>query len=358
MAGVAVRGLLRHTLMRRVVTVTVLLLFTAVTAVGLPVVIVLTGPFALRRGGRGRSIRFGVFLGVYLAAESAGLLSAVWLWIRAGCGTRLAAERHQDANYALLTRLLGWLYATAVRVFDLQIAVLPAKPDELEPQPHTIADLPQRPLLVFSRHAGPGDSFLLTYALLARLHRRPRIVLKQLLALDPLLDVVVSRMPHSFVGPGNHTAEAIKQITKDMGPRDALIVFPEGANFTAARRRRAMAMLRLRPLGARSTTRRAQALKNVLPPHPSGVSAAIDAAPDGSIVAFVAHTGLDHLESVAGVWHGTPLIGPVEVTWWTVPADRVPADPDARVRWLVDNWTKVDTWIKQNRPDQDRAPLP
>jgi 1-acyl-sn-glycerol-3-phosphate acyltransferase len=353
-----VRSLLRHTLMRRVVTITVLLLFTALTAVALPVVIVVTGPFALRRGGRGRSIRFGFFLGVYLVAESGALLSSAWLWIRSGFGTRLAEERHQDANYALLTRLLGWLYATAVRVFGLEIEVLPAKPDALEPEPAAIADLPDRPLLVFSRHAGPGDSFLLVYALLARLHRRPRIVLKQQLTLDPALDVLVSRMPHSFVGPGNHAVEAIKQITTDMGPRDALIVFPEGANFTAARRRRAMARLRLRPLGARSTTRRAQALKNVLPPHPSGVSAAIDAAPDGSTVAFVAHTGLDHLETVAGVWDGTPLIGPVEVTWWTIPADRVPADPDARVRWLVDNWTKVDTWIKQNRLDLDRAPQP
>jgi 1-acyl-sn-glycerol-3-phosphate acyltransferase len=358
-AGVLVRGLLRHTVLRRVVTVTVLLLFTAVTAVGLPVVIVVSGPFALRPGGRGRPIRFGIFLGVYLTAESAGLLSAVWLWIRAGFGTRLAAERHQDANYALLTRILGWLYATAIRVFGLQIQVLPAKPDDLEPEPQAVADLPDRPLLVFSRHAGPGDSFLLIYAILARLHRRPRIVLKELLTLDPALDVLVSRMPHSFVGPGRgHVTEAIAQITTDMGPRDALIVFPEGANFTAARRRRAIAMLRLRPLGARSTTRRAQALKNVLPPHPSGVSAAIDAAPAGSIVAFVAHTGLDHLESVAGVWHGTPLIGPVEVTWWTIPADRVPAEPDNRVRWLVDNWTEVDTWIKQNRQPLERTPQP
>ncbi|HEY3871726.1 MAG TPA: 1-acyl-sn-glycerol-3-phosphate acyltransferase [Actinocrinis sp.] len=356
--GVVVRSLLRHTLMRRMVTVTVLLLFTAVAAVGLLVVLVVTGPFALRRGGRGRPVRFGVFLGVYLTAEWAGLLSAVWLWMRAGFGTRLAAERHQDANYALLTRLLGWLYVTAIRVFDLRIEVLPAKPDELEPEPQDVADLPDRPLLVFSRHAGPGDSFLLVYALLARLHRRPRIVLKQLLALDPLLDVLVSRMPHSFVGPGNHSADAIRQITTEMGPRDALIVFPEGANFTAERRRRAMAMLRLRPLGPRSTTRRAQALKNVLPPHPSGVSAAIDAAPDGSIVAFVAHTGLDHLESVAGVWDGTPLTGPVEVTWWIVPADRVPAGADARVRWLVDNWTRVDTWIKQNHQARERPPQP
>ena len=356
-----VGGLLRHKVLRRVLTVSLLLAFTVAAAVGLAVVIVLTGPFALRPGGRGRPIRFGIFLGMYLTAEWAGLVSAVWLWMRAGFGTHLAADRHQDANCALLTRLLGWLYATAIRVFGLQVEVLPPKSNDPDSAPAAIEDLSDRPLLVFSRHAGPGDSFLLIYALLARAHRRPRIVLKEVLAFDPLLDVLVGRMPHSFVGRGhNHVTEAIKQITTNMGPKDALIVFPEGANFTAARRRRAIAMLRLRPLGARSTTRRAQRLENVLPPHPSGVFAAIDAAPAGSVVAFVAHTGLDHLESAAGVWHGTPLVDPVEVTWWTVPTDRVPTDSDARVRWLVDNWTKVDGWIKRNRPAPapERTPQP
>jgi hypothetical protein len=196
-------------------------------------------------------------------------------------------------------------------------------------------------------------------------------VLKQTLVLDPLIDVVLGRLPHCYVGPGegggdeggpgqgggdesgpgeggggDRVVAEIRELARTLGPEDALLVFPEGGNFTRQRRVRAIASLRRR--GLMRATRRAQHMRNVLPPQPAGVFAAIEAAPHADLV-FVAHTGLDHMQSVGQVWRGLPLTRTVEVTWWTVPAERVPLEEDARHRWLDDNWSQIDAWIGRSQ---------
>ena len=58
---------------------------------------------------------------------------------------------------------------------------------------------------MLSRHAGPGDSFLLVHQLLSVYGRRPRVVMKAALQFDPSLDVLGNRLPNVFVrhaGPG------------------------------------------------------------------------------------------------------------------------------------------------------------
>jgi 1-acyl-sn-glycerol-3-phosphate acyltransferase len=50
------------------------------------------------------------------------------------------------------------------------------------------------PVLVLARHGGPGDSFALVHLLLTRYHRSVRIVLKDILQLDPLIDVRLNRL--------------------------------------------------------------------------------------------------------------------------------------------------------------------
>jgi 1-acyl-sn-glycerol-3-phosphate acyltransferase len=443
-----IRTLLHHAILRRTATIFLLLVFIAFTVVLFPLIALLTLPFALAPGARARPIRFGAVLVAYLVAEVVGLFAATWLWlrlglwIRAGDAGRDAApspaearnearrRRYQDANYALLARLLTWLYAAAARMFDLRV-LLPeiigaggaGDAESLEPVATILED---GPLLVLSRHGGPGDSFLLVHALLVYAHRRPLIVLKDTLAFDPLIDVVLSRVPHCFItprhalkggaaelkggaaeagrdgaipgqgGPGRaetigeraetvesvesaesaepgstrtrpvatepvakstsvatlstpaqeDMAGAIGRMAAGMGPSDALLVFPEGANFTAGRRQRVID--RLRRQGRPRAALRAQRLRNVLPPHPNGVFAAVDAAPGASLV-FVAHTGLDHMQSVADVWRGVPLDRPASVTWWTMPAARVPAQPEARLAWLQDNWAQVDRWITREQ---------
>ena len=369
------RAVLRFPLLRRTISIPVLLFFAVLTFALVPVIGVLTAPFALRPGGRGRAFRFSVFLAVYLASEISGLASCVVLWGRAGfrapkgpatSQSSQKSQAYQEANFRLLARLLNRLYAAAGKLYGLQIQL----PETVGPSRSgvpKVPELPPGPLIILSRHGGPGDSFLLIHALLVHGGRRPRIVLKDTLVLDPLIDVVLHRVPHCFIDPnpdgghaedeqdqdkhaenerGEKAAAEIGRLAAGMGPADALVVFPEGGNFTPGRRIRAITKLRSR--GLRDSANRARRLHHVLPPRPAGVFAAIDAAPDASVV-FVAHTGLDHMESVAGVWHSVPLTKPVEATWWTIPASRIPVDREARLRWLQDNWAEVDAWIGEHR---------
>jgi len=37
----------------------------------------------------------------------------------------------------------------------------------------------------------------------------------------------------------------------------------------------------------------------------------------------------------------------VNVRFWRVPADRIPEDPDARERWLFDQWSRIDAWLSE-----------
>jgi hypothetical protein len=338
-----IRVLLKYTALRRVVTVSLLAACSACALALLPIGLVLGGLGMLRPGARGRPARFSAFAAVYLAAEIVGLGRALWLRVRwAPRGNDRRGEKYAEAHYVLLDRLLSWLCRAARLVFRLR--VLP---------PMQLLEVPNGPLLVFSRHAGPGDSFLLVYALLAAVRRRPRVVLKQTLALDPLIDVVLSRTPNCFVGAdarGRAAAtERIARLSGSLGPHDALLVFPEGGNFTAARRSRLIERLRRRRDWRLLPT--ARSLEHVLPPQPTGVFAAIDAAAPGTTLVFVAHTGLDRLETAADVWRAVPLSRPLQVAWWSVPLTEAPApgDETARAAWLAEHWAKIDSWISEHR---------
>lgn len=341
------RLLLRHAALRRPLTMTAVLLLWALFAVLTPLVALVSGLLALRPGGRARPARIAVFALCYLTAQLVGLGYAAWLWLRASFGRRLGTPRMQEAHYALLALLLGRLYRIGSALFNVRISPPAAVMPHSAASP-TLPPTPGRPLIVLSRHAGPGDSFLIVHALLTLAHRRPRIVLKESLVFDPFIDVLLGRLPHCFVSPGadggERATEQIGRITSTMGAADALLVFPEGGNFTPRRRLRAIASLRRRGLARASA--RAHHLRNLLPPQPAGVFAAIDAAAHADLV-FVAHTGLDHMQSVHQAWCGVPLTHPVDVTWWTIPTERVPVEEDARLRWLHDNWAEVDAWISR-----------
>jgi 1-acyl-sn-glycerol-3-phosphate acyltransferase len=202
-------------------------------------------------------------------------------------------------------------------------------------------------MVVLSRHAGPGDSFLLVHTLMNRDHlRQPRIVLKDLLQLDPLIDVYLNRLPSSFVeagpGAGDRAEAAIADLARDLGEEDALLIFPEGANFTP--RRRTRAIQRLRDRGLLSAVRRAQAMQHLLPPRPGGVVAALQAAPHADVV-LVAHTGLEHLSTVRDVWRGLPMDKTLHLRWWFIPAAEVPRDEAELTEWLYRWWESIDAWI-------------
>ena len=332
--------LLRHPYPRRLLTVPIAsgILFFLVTL--LPLWVLAAAAVSPYLPGRMRALRLLWFGLVYLALEVLGILAAVVLWVASGFGYNFRREWFVRAHYRVLEVLLAVLMRAARRLFHLHLVT------EADPSPEERPEVPHddpRPLLVLARHAGPLDSFLLVHELMGQYGRRPRIVLKSTFQWDPLIDVLLNRLPTRFIATARAgMAPTIGELAAGLGPDDAVLIFPEGANFTAARRERGIA--RLGAEGLQERADRARGLRYLLPPRPAGALAAIGAAPEADVV-FVAHAGLEHLNTVADVWRGMPMDTAVRARLWTVPAEDVPTDPDDRIEWLYDWWERLDAWL-------------
>jgi 1-acyl-sn-glycerol-3-phosphate acyltransferase len=288
------------------------------------------------------------FAVVWLIAEMLTLGCCLGLWIASGFGTRLHTERYARRHYALLRWLLDLVCQAGAAAFGVRVEV--AEPElTAEEQEARLT----RPVIVLSRHAGPGDSILLVRQLLTVYERQPRVVMKAAMRLDPSVDVLGSRLPNVFIAPGETGqglfVEKIERLARELDAEGAVVLFPEGGNWTPGRWRRGIR--RLERKGRRDLASRALRMPNLLPPKSGGVAAALGACPEADVV-FVAHAGLDHLVSVGDIWRCIPLRRPVRARWWRVPADQVPRDADheGQVKWLYDWWQRIDEWVSQNRP--------
>ena len=323
-----------------------LLLAVLVLAVALaPVLLAAAAVRDAVRPGRWRAVRLLAFLLVYLLLELAALLTALVLWVASGFGWRLGSERFRRAHYGVLRRVLHAVTGASRRLFGLRVTTVGPSWSPLDDGVPGSTNA----MLVLSRHAGPGDSVLLVDTLMNRDHlRRPRIVLKATLQLDPMVDVYLNRLPNRFLLPGRaDLAREVGALARDLGEEDALLIFPEGGNFTEGRRARAIEALRGR--GRHEEAGHAERMRHVLPPRPGGVLAALAAAPAADVV-FVAHTGLEHLSTAADLWRGLPMDSEVLMQWQFVPAQEVPRDPERQAEWLYERWAEIDRWVGENRP--------
>ncbi|MCW2665550.1 MAG: phospholipid/glycerol acyltransferase [Frankiales bacterium] len=290
-------------------------------------------------------LRAYAFALMFLALELLGLLAAAALWVASGFGLRLRAAWSLRAHYDVL----GVLLAEAVRFARLLFGLrLVTDGTGWSPLSDGVPGSTNA-MVVLSRHAGPGDSLLLVHTLLDRDHlRRPRIVLKDLLRWDPLIDVYLTRLPSSFLPPGGDTERLVAELATGMGEEDALLIFPEGGNTSPARRSSAIA--RLRGKGLLRAADQAERLRHLLPPRPGGVGAALAAAPYADVV-FVAHAGLDALSGPLALWRGLPMTGEVRLRWDFVPAAEVPRRPAEQVDWLYREWESMDDWVARHSAD-------
>jgi Acyltransferase len=371
--------MLPPTPIRRLLLVPLVVVIAVALAALTPAVALLTVAFNLIRRrtqpGRERHSRLlrVVWLGLaWSAGETAALTVALCLWIASGFGGRLDTEPYQARHYGVMKWFLDLIYRVASRTCGLRVTVTGPQ----VPGPGT-----DRPLIVLSRHAGPGDSLLLIHHLLSACERRPRVVMKATLQLDPSVDILANRLPNAFLRhaaksgeqagsqPGEQAAsqpgeqagsqpgkpagrppgsrqhtEQIRRLAAGLSGRSALVLFPEGGNWTPSRWRRAIDRLRKR--GRPDLAERAAAMPNVLPPHATGALAAIAACPRADVI-FVAHTGLDRLVSVRDVWQSLRADMEVRAHWWRVPAASVPraVSRDTQVSWLYGWWERIDGWI-------------
>ncbi|MBT0773802.1 1-acyl-sn-glycerol-3-phosphate acyltransferase [Kineosporia sp. J2-2] len=336
-------------LVRRLLLIPLMLLVSLLAVVTAPATLLLAAlAGVVIPGQRSRPLRLTTLVIGYLAAEGVALFVLVYLWVAAGFGTRVREPKHERRHYLCVRALLRWIFWMVNHVLRVRVRVE-------GPAPEAYRD---RPLIVFCRHAGPGDSFLLVHALMDWYDREPRIVLKDTLQWDPAIDIVLNRLPTRFIrsgAPGKATVDPangpdvetqIGELARRLDHDDALVLFPEGGNYTARRRARAIAKLRRRGLLAEAA--KAEAMRYVLPPRPGGVLSVLENAPEADVV-WVAHTGTDHLLTVADVWGALPTEMDVKMRWWQVPAGSVPASREERIAWLFEWWRQIDDWITVNR---------
>ena len=344
-------------LVRRLVLAPLVIVLAVALAILFPLIVLVTLAFgAVRRSrpGRMRVPRLLFFAVVWLTAETAVLFVCLGLWVASGFGGRLNTDPYQARHYAVMRSFLARLYRAATRTFGVRVVV-----DEPELTAAEQAARLARPVIVLSRHAGPGDSFLLVHQLLSVYGRRPRVVMKAALQFDPSLDVMGNRLPNVVISrrrAGERVfTEQIDRLARGLDRQGALVIFPEGGNWTPGRWQHGIR--RLEHLGRRDLAARARSMPNLLPPRPGGALAAIAACP-GADVIFVAHAGLDRLVSVADIWRSMPMDQVVLAKWWRVPVGEVPrgADHESQVQWLYDWWQRIDAWITENRPEDAAAP--
>jgi 1-acyl-sn-glycerol-3-phosphate acyltransferase len=330
-----------------VIAIAVIVLFPLLALLAL-----IVGLLGRSRPGRMRGLRLLFFALIWLFGDAAALFMCLALWIVSGFGGRLKTEPYQARHYAIMRWFLDLVFRGAVRAFGLKVEI-----DEPELTGEEQAARLAHPVIVLSRHAGPGDSFLLVHQLLSLYSRRPRVVMKATMQLDPGIDVVVNRLPNVFIEharTGDRIfVEQIERLASGLDQAGALVIFPEGGNWTPSRWERGIA--RLEQLGRRDLADRAREMPNLLAPRTGGAFAAIEACPAADVI-FVAHAGVDRLASVGDVWRHLPIGQTIRAKWWRVPAADVPRnlDHEAQLLWLYDWWEQIDAWISQNRPDEER----
>lgn len=292
-----------------------------------------------------RPVRLAWVLVLHLTLESLILVELFGLWIASGFGLLLRRPFFERIHYDIVQAYLVVFFREARRVLRLKIETVGPTPDAF----------PGHPLLVCCRHAGPGDSFTLMYALMHWYHREPRVVLKDTLAWEPALGILLHRLPSRFIRsdprPGHDVESEIASMAHGLDENDAFVIFPEGGNFTPARRQRGID--RLRRLGLEAMAQRAEELRHVLAPRPGGLIAALEAAPEADVL-MVAHTGLDHVLTVRDIWRELPMDKQITMAWWRVPRAEIPLDRAGQIEWLFGWWDRIDDWIEEHRP----IPLP
>jgi 1-acyl-sn-glycerol-3-phosphate acyltransferase len=333
---------------RRPVTITTWVVLSILCLLLSPVLLGLAAlaSAVLRRPQPMLLARFAI---AYFALELRVLAACAVLWVASGFGLRIGTPRFRALHYRLLRVFVCGLAARLRRLLDIDVRPLP----DDGARRALCAD---QPLLCFSRHAGPGDTLLLV-DLLLRYGRLPSVVFKDTLAIDPCVDLIGHRLPHAILDTRDRDgSEArIGEVAANLAPRGILLLFPEGGNLTAERRRRAVR--RLWRKGRRRDAQRASEMSNVMPPQPTGALAAMGGRPDAGVI-FSAHTGLGLAAFPRELWRHTPIGETLQTRMWLAPAAERPADRDGQIQWLYGWWERIDRWVRargEESPEREGA---
>lgn len=324
-------------LSRRIVTVPSFIGAAFLWVATLPLWLPLAALVDLARRGPGVALRSGAMVGAYLAAELAGIAASAGLWLWKRC-VGIEPERWNDLHFRLEAWWGSTLLGAVVRIFGMRVEV------------EGDADLGRGPYLLLLRHASSGDT-LLSSQLVCKAHgMRLRYVLKRELLWDPCLDIVGNRLPNVFVDRFSDDSRGevrqVQALATELGPKDGLLIYPEGTRFTE--KRRSAVLDRFHRQGDTKMLEYARSLDSVLPPRVGGTLGLLEAAPDLDVV-FCAHTGFEGASSMARLWSGGLVHRRVKVEFRRVARAKVPVERAEQNAWLLEEWRTVDAWVAKYR---------
>jgi 1-acyl-sn-glycerol-3-phosphate acyltransferase len=305
------------TVLRRVITVplvTAVMVYVLVTG---PVLLTLAGLASLARRSS-RPIRTVALTMAYAFIELRTL-------------TKLATGDVDGDR--LIEDFLTTAHSATRRILDVEVV--------LDPSSTTPEQIPRHdPVIVLSRHCGPGDTVLVAWLLTTVYRLRLRVVLKSVLRVEPVLDFAGELGYLCFLGRGRRARDQIQELAASLCGGQALLLFPEGANFTLPRWRAAIA--ELRSSGQIRAATRTLRQSHTLPPRTGGAAAAIAGAPSANILVLT-HSGFCP-DGRARPWWQMPIHRQLLVRTVLFPAAQLPP-PDQLKPWLERTWAHVDAWV-------------
>lgn len=319
---------------RRLKTIPLILVGLVLVTALLPVLLVGAFFVDLFRWATKRStwmaMRLVLFLWIYLAGDTVGILSLFGVWVLSGFGRN--RERMLDWTWRFQQLWVGFFFGVVRLLLGLRVEV---EGEEC---------VRPGPVIVLIRHASIVDNLLPSVFVAARERVRLRYVLKRELLSEPCLDIAGQRLPNYFVrrDTGEEVErERVRELAEGMGPDDGFLLYPEGTRFTPERRERAIEKIAERDP---QRAQRVSGIRHLLPPKVGGLLAVLEGARDTDVV-VLAHQGFDGMRLISDIWAGELAGRVIRVRMTRIPAGDIPAGREERVAWLDSVWADMDRWV-------------
>lgn len=212
------------------------------------------------------------------------------------------------------------------------------------------------PALCFLRHVSVADNLFAPVFFSCEADLDLLYVAKHELQHDPIFDLIGNRIGACFVRRGSGQAAreigAVTSLLDTVGPRDGIIVYPEGTRFSPEKRERILASIERR--GDAVLTARARSLKHVLPPNLGGPVALLERATEDQIpidVIFCMHAGFEGAATFSDLIDGRAVGRTVRVHFERVPFSELPRGHEALADWFFARWERLDAWVGAELPE-------
>ena len=310
------------------------LLLTVLLPVALPLAAVVDLALWVVRRKPWMAVRLLLFAWVFLKGELVGLLRLAVAYAASGGRDTEARRRRVFRTRHLWARSH---LAGVRRIFGLRWEV------------EGLEQTTPGPVLVLIRHASIIDNMLAEDTIGMAHGIGLHYVLKQELKALPTIDIGGRMVPTAFVRRASaDTAGEVRRLRalcEDVGPREGVLIYPEGTRYTAEKLARAQEVIRERQPDVAPYADR---LRHLLPPRLGGPLELLDSA-QGMDVVVCGHVGLDGFEYVSDIWAGGLVGSTVRVRFWRFDGASVPAAREERIAWLYARWQELDDWVGEQR---------